>query len=237
MLLTSSRVIPPTIARLVYLKPARVVVDPTFQHVLPVVLGQVCMHISLITASIPCLKPFLAPFDAAYEDEGCGNNPAASGQTLIEAASTRTISVTSVPGFMFRKVPSNLQSKRRTSSITYYTTEKHHRLSHVMSRPGQRNRRKKGEELDTTSQASPREQEEWMAALTTPGVGRPLMMRPDTLGFEVTIDSGSPNGQSPLSPAETRVGNMTVIGDEEEDDMYIRKVSEVVVEYSHGSSV
>lgn len=125
--------------------------------------------------------------------------------------------------------------------MLYYNTEKDFRLSvsRAISRQSVQHRRNMSKDINTARQASPQQQEEWMMALANPGVGRPLMMRPDTLGFEVTIDSGSPIANSPLSPAETRVGNsiINVLEGEEADDMYIRRVKEVSVEYSCSNNV
>lgn len=59
-------VIIPAIVRLYYIRPSFNIADPTFNNVYPLMLTQVAMHYGLIAASIPCLKPFIRPFDAGY---------------------------------------------------------------------------------------------------------------------------------------------------------------------------
>lgn len=228
--LTVARVFVPITIRLVYLKPTRVVGDTTFRYVVPAVLLQISMHLSLITASLPCLKPFIAPFKASRERSQLSGTSLPSTRPLSGASSDQARSVALVPGFMFRRQSIVPQQSHSGSSVSYYSTEKDYRLSRVITRPPCR---------DATVRPSQevarlQEQEEWIAALANPGVGRPFKMRSDSLGFEVTVDSGSPSTEFP--PALKRAGHgLSAIHDdeEEEENMYIRQVKEIVVEYSY----
>lgn len=125
---TLSRIIPPTILRLVYLEPHRNAADPTFRSVIPVCLTQICMHVSLITATVPCLKPFIAPFEADYDDDNQVKNRNNNNDQATPSRAGSGLSET-IPGFMFRKPSSSRQTSERGSSVSYYNTEKDYRLS------------------------------------------------------------------------------------------------------------
>jgi len=196
------------------------------------------MHVSLITATVPCLRPFIAPFEADHEDDTQSNNNIT--RTISRSGSSRAKSTTSVPGFMFRKPSTSLQIIERGGSVVHYNSEEEYRLGRSMSRQSvQDSQRKRSKDMNTAKQPCPQKQHEWMRALANPGAANQLMTGSGVLGFEVTVDSGSPIQESPVSPAETRVGNslVTIVDEEEEDDMFIRRVKEVSVEYSHSNSV
>ena len=59
----ASRIIVPTSVRIFYLRELTSASDPTFEGVSLVITTQVLLHYTLMTATFPCLKPFLAAFD------------------------------------------------------------------------------------------------------------------------------------------------------------------------------
>lgn len=65
--LTRRRVIVTIVVRLVYLKTSLASTDDyTFNLVYPAILLQVCMHYSLMAATLPCTKPFIKAFHSGF---------------------------------------------------------------------------------------------------------------------------------------------------------------------------
>ena len=62
--LMRSRAIPPTLTRLTYLKQALTSRDWSYARVDVVILTQVSMHISIILATVPCIRPWLIAFES-----------------------------------------------------------------------------------------------------------------------------------------------------------------------------
>ena len=61
--LTGVRIIIPTGLRLHYLNQLSTASDPTYQGVNLVITTQIVLHYTLMAATFPCMKPFLAAFD------------------------------------------------------------------------------------------------------------------------------------------------------------------------------
>ncbi|MCJ1426396.1 hypothetical protein MMC29_004299 [Sticta canariensis] len=61
-------IIIPTVFRIIYLKDILAEPDETYNSVLIIIATQVVLHYSLMAATFPCLKPFLAAFDKELLD-------------------------------------------------------------------------------------------------------------------------------------------------------------------------